>query len=119
MYLCIVKSLCGCVLVAFYSTCSVYTAGEGLEFTGEPLIREESLEVDTSGDGRPDVAGNQVQDEQEKDKNPCTDQQTQESEVRLTREFSACNITLYCSTADGASIPSVLSCECCLHMREL
>uniref|UniRef100_A0A3Q1HSC6 Phosphodiesterase n=1 Tax=Anabas testudineus TaxID=64144 RepID=A0A3Q1HSC6_ANATE len=48
-----------------------------------------SLEVDTSGDGRPDVAGNQVQDEQEKDKNPCTDQQTQESEVRLTREFSA------------------------------
>ncbi|XP_049453078.1 cGMP-inhibited 3',5'-cyclic phosphodiesterase B isoform X1 [Epinephelus fuscoguttatus] len=56
------------------------SAGEALEFTGEPLIREESVEVDVSGDGRPDVAGNQVQAEEEKEKKSSTDQQTQESE---------------------------------------
>ncbi|XP_069380487.1 cGMP-inhibited 3',5'-cyclic phosphodiesterase 3B [Paralichthys olivaceus] len=52
-------------------------SGCDLEFGGEPLIREESLEVDTSGDGRRDVAGNQGQKEE---KSPSTDQQTQESE---------------------------------------
>ncbi|KAE8297004.1 cGMP-inhibited 3',5'-cyclic phosphodiesterase B [Larimichthys crocea] len=56
------------------------SAGEGLEYGGEPLIREESVEVDVSGDGRPDVAGNQGQAEKEKEKSPSTDQQTQESE---------------------------------------
>ncbi|XP_035484094.2 cGMP-inhibited 3',5'-cyclic phosphodiesterase B [Scophthalmus maximus] len=55
------------------------SGGEGLEFAGEPLIREESLEVDMSGDGRSDVAGNQGQAE-EKERRPSTDQQTQESE---------------------------------------
>lgn len=59
----------------------MFAAGEALEFTGEPLIREESVEVDVSGDGRPDVAGNQVQAEEEKEKKSSTDQQTQESEV--------------------------------------
>uniref|UniRef100_A0A8C4H7J6 Phosphodiesterase n=1 Tax=Dicentrarchus labrax TaxID=13489 RepID=A0A8C4H7J6_DICLA len=57
------------------------STGEGLEYAGEPLIREESLEVDVSGNGRPDVAGNQGQEEEkEKEKSPSTDQQTQESE---------------------------------------
>lgn len=63
----------------------MYAAGEGLEYGGEPLIREESVEVDVSGDGRPDVAGNQGQAEKEKEKSPSTDQQTQESEVCLVR----------------------------------
>lgn len=67
--------------------CSVYAAGEGLDFTGEPLIREESVEVDVSEDGRPDVAGNQGQVEEEKEKSPSTDQQTQESEVCLIRDL--------------------------------
>lgn len=77
--------ICVHILMAFHSTCCVYTAGEGLEFTGGPLIREESVEVDVSGDGRPDVAGNQA--EEDKEKNSCTDQQTQESEVCLIREL--------------------------------
>ncbi|XP_056268645.1 cGMP-inhibited 3',5'-cyclic phosphodiesterase 3B isoform X2 [Pseudoliparis swirei] len=54
------------------------SAGEGLDFTGEPLIREESVEVDVSGDGGPDVAGNQGQDEKKK-KSSSTDQ-TRQSE---------------------------------------
>ncbi|KAI3377140.1 hypothetical protein L3Q82_000332 [Scortum barcoo] len=56
------------------------SGGEGLDFTGEPLIREESVEVEASVDGRPDDAGNQGQAEKEKEKSPSTDQQTQESE---------------------------------------
>lgn len=52
-------------------------AGEALEFTGEPLIREESMEVDLSAES--DIAGNQGQAEEE-NKSPRTDQQTQESE---------------------------------------
>lgn len=63
----------------------MYAAGEGLDFPGEPLIREESMEVDVSGDGRPDDAGKQGQAEEEKEKGPSTDQQTQESEVCLVR----------------------------------
>lgn len=60
----------------------VYSAGEGLDYTGEALIREESVEVDVSEDRRPDAAGNQGQtEEEEKEKSPGTDQQTQESEV--------------------------------------
>ncbi|XP_063736796.1 cGMP-inhibited 3',5'-cyclic phosphodiesterase 3B isoform X1 [Eleginops maclovinus] len=54
------------------------SAGEGLDFTGESLIREESVEVDVSGDGSPDGAGNTGQTEEEKEKS--TDHQTQESE---------------------------------------
>lgn len=62
----------------------VFPAGEGLEFMGEPLIREESVEVDVSGERRPDVTGNQGQAEEEEEKSPSPDQQTQESEVCLT-----------------------------------
>lgn len=71
----------------FPSLCSVCAAGEGLDFSGEPLIREESVEVDVSGDERPDVAGNQGQVEEEEEKSSSTDQQTQESEVCLIREL--------------------------------
>ncbi|XP_029984662.1 cGMP-inhibited 3',5'-cyclic phosphodiesterase B isoform X1 [Sphaeramia orbicularis] len=56
------------------------SAGEGLDFTGEPLIREESVEADGSADGRPDVAGSSGLTEEEKEKSLSTDQQTQETE---------------------------------------
>lgn len=56
------------------------SAGEGLEFTGEPLIREESVEADGSADRRTDVAGSSGQTEEEKEKSLSTDQQTQETE---------------------------------------
>lgn len=62
-----------------------YTAGEGPEFTGEHLIREESSEVDVSDDGNPDDAANQRLTEEEKEKSTSTDQETQESEVSLIR----------------------------------
>lgn len=55
----------------------VDAAAEGLDFTGEPLIREESLE----GDASVDVAENQRPAEEEKEKSCSTDQRTQESEV--------------------------------------
>ncbi|XP_029984670.1 cGMP-inhibited 3',5'-cyclic phosphodiesterase B isoform X2 [Sphaeramia orbicularis] len=55
-------------------------SGEGLDFTGEPLIREESVEADGSADGRPDVAGSSGLTEEEKEKSLSTDQQTQETE---------------------------------------
>lgn len=72
--------------VCLYTLCAlVYAAGEGLEYGGEPLIREESVEVDVSGDWRPEVAGSQGQAEEEKEKSPSTDQQIQESEVCLVR----------------------------------
>lgn len=61
----------------------MYAAGEGLEYQGEPLIREESVELDVSADERPDVAGNQGQAEEEKENSLSTNQQTQESEVCL------------------------------------
>lgn len=64
-------------------------AGEGLDLTGEPLIREESVEAEASGDGRPDAAGKQGQAEEEKEKSPSTDQQTQESEVCICT-FPSC-----------------------------
>ena len=57
--------------------------GEGLEFQGEPLIREESVELDVSADGKPDVSGNQGQAEEKTESGPSTEQQTQESEVGL------------------------------------
>nr|XP_040015833.1 cGMP-inhibited 3',5'-cyclic phosphodiesterase B [Gasterosteus aculeatus aculeatus] len=57
------------------------SAAEGLDFTGEPLIREESLE----GDASVDVAENQRPAEEEKEKSCSTDQRTQESEGE--REF--------------------------------
>lgn len=52
-------------------------AGEGLDFPGEPLIREESVEVDLSGES--DVPGNEGQTGEEK--SSSTDQQNQESGV--------------------------------------
>ena len=73
-----------CKEITIYSP--LHCAGCDPEFGGEPLIREESLEVDTSGDGRPDVAGNQGQTDQ-KAKSPSTDQQTQESEVCFIRQL--------------------------------
>ena len=63
--------------MSLHALCSVCAAGEGLDFAGESLIREESVEVDVSGDGGPDAAGNTGQEEKDK----STDQQTQESEV--------------------------------------
>ncbi len=75
------------LLTALHSHALVYAAGEGLEYAGEPLIREESVEADVSGDGRADVAGNAGQEEEEKEKNPSTEQQTQESEVCSLRRF--------------------------------
>ncbi|CAJ1049687.1 cGMP-inhibited 3'%2C5'-cyclic phosphodiesterase B isoform X3 [Xyrichtys novacula] len=55
-------------------------SGEGLDFSGEPLIREESVEADVSVDGTPEAAGNKGQAEEEQEKSPSTEQQTQESE---------------------------------------
>lgn len=63
----------------------LYIAGEGPEFIGEPLIREESSEMDVSEDGSPDDGGDQRLTEEEKEKSMSTDQQTQESEVSLIR----------------------------------
>lgn len=66
----------------FLPLCPCFAAGEGLEYSGEPLIREESVEVEPSADGRSDTAGTTVQEEEEeKEKSPSPDQQSQESEV--------------------------------------
>ncbi|XP_028999532.1 cGMP-inhibited 3',5'-cyclic phosphodiesterase 3B isoform X2 [Betta splendens] len=57
---------------------------EGLEFTGEPLIREESVEVGVCGDGRTDDAGNQGQvDEKERSADQPTQETEGEQEFRL------------------------------------
>ncbi|XP_072236738.1 cGMP-inhibited 3',5'-cyclic phosphodiesterase 3B [Leuresthes tenuis] len=56
------------------------SGGEGPDFTGEPLIREESPEVDASGDGRPDARVDQGLAAEETEKSTSTDQQTQKSE---------------------------------------
>lgn len=58
----------------------MHEAGEGLDFQGEPLIREESTEMEAAADRRQDVAGDLVQTEEE---GPSTEQQTQEAEVCL------------------------------------
>ncbi|XP_054588015.1 cGMP-inhibited 3',5'-cyclic phosphodiesterase 3B isoform X2 [Nothobranchius furzeri] len=50
---------------------------EGLEFSGEPLIREE---VECSGDGKPDTGGDEGLAEEEKESSPSTEQQTQKQE---------------------------------------
>ncbi|XP_056134335.1 cGMP-inhibited 3',5'-cyclic phosphodiesterase 3B [Lampris incognitus] len=58
-------------------------SGEGMEFMGEPLIREESAEVDPSREKRAEVSGNQgqVEEEQAEEKSsPSKEPQTQESE---------------------------------------
>lgn len=70
----------------------MYAAAE--EFPGEPLIREESVEADASGDGSPGVAENQGQAEEEMQKSSSTDQQTQESEVCEYRAASS-NMIVY------------------------
>lgn len=59
-------------------------AGEGLDFPGEPLIREESVETEASPDGRQDAAGKLVQteeEEEEEEESPSPEQQVQEAEV--------------------------------------
>lgn len=63
----------------------MHEAGEGLDFQGEPLIREESMELEAgAADRRQDAAGNLVQTEEEEEKeSPSTEQQTQEAEVCL------------------------------------
>lgn len=58
-------------------------AGEGLDHHGDSLIKEESVELDPSADGRPDVAGDPGQAEEEEENSSSLEQQTQESEVRL------------------------------------
>jgi len=65
----------------------LYTGGEGPDFTGGPLIREESPEVEASGDGRPDARVDQGLAAEETEKSTSTDQQTQKSEVCLIREI--------------------------------
>uniref|UniRef100_A0A8C5HYL9 Phosphodiesterase n=1 Tax=Gouania willdenowi TaxID=441366 RepID=A0A8C5HYL9_GOUWI len=57
-------------------------SGEMLDFPGEPLIREESVEADVAGHGRPDRGGgSDGQGGQEvKEKSQISDQHTQESE---------------------------------------
>lgn len=62
-------------------------AGEGMDFQGEPLIREESVEMEASADRRQDAAGKLDQTEEEEDEeeeSPSTEQQTQEAEVGST-----------------------------------
>lgn len=60
-------------------------AGEGLDFQGEPLIREESMEVEAAADRRQDATGNLFQtEEEEEEESPSTEQQPQEAEVCLT-----------------------------------
>lgn len=63
----------------------MHEAGEGLDFQGEPLIREESTEMEAAADRRQDVAGDLVQteEEEEEEEGPSTEQQTQEAEVCL------------------------------------
>lgn len=61
----------------------LHEAGEGMDFQGEPLIREESVEAEASADGRQDAAGKLVQteEEEEEEESPSTEQQIQEAEV--------------------------------------
>ncbi|XP_038825179.1 cGMP-inhibited 3',5'-cyclic phosphodiesterase B-like isoform X3 [Salvelinus namaycush] len=54
------------------------SAGEGSEFMGEALIREESVEAESTGDRSPD-AGSRCQTDKE-EQSPTTEQQTQETE---------------------------------------
>lgn len=77
-----------CKLSSVHLKCyvsSVHEAGEGLDFQGEPLIREESMEMEVAADRTQDAAGNLVQTEEEEEEkeSPSTEQQTQESEVCL------------------------------------
>ncbi|KAM4592601.1 cGMP-inhibited 3',5'-cyclic phosphodiesterase 3B [Odontesthes bonariensis] len=59
------------------------SGGEGPDFTGEPLIREESPEVDVSGDGRPDARVDQGLAAEETEKSTSTDQRKSEGEQEL------------------------------------
>lgn len=62
----------------------MYEAGEGLDFQGEPLIREESIEMEAAADRRQDAAGDLVQtEEEEEEEGPSIEQQTQGAEVCL------------------------------------
>lgn len=70
-----------------YLKVALFEAGEGLDFQGEPLIREESMEMEASSDRRQDAAGKLDQteeEEEEEEESPSTEQQTQEAEVGST-----------------------------------
>lgn len=59
-----------------------WTTGEGLDFSGEPVIREESSELDVSADGRLEAGRNQGLAEEEEESS-STEQSTPKSEVLL------------------------------------
>ncbi|XP_070303519.1 cGMP-inhibited 3',5'-cyclic phosphodiesterase 3B-like [Salvelinus sp. IW2-2015] len=61
------------------------SAGEGSEFMGEALIREESVEAESTGDRSPD-AGSRCQTDKE-EQSPTTEQQTQETEVHSATDL--------------------------------
>ncbi|CAB1339269.1 unnamed protein product, partial [Coregonus sp. 'balchen'] len=54
-------------------------SGEGSEFMGEALIREESVEAESTGDRSPDAGSRGQTDEEEQ--SPTTEQQTQETAI--------------------------------------
>ncbi|XP_077374454.1 cGMP-inhibited 3',5'-cyclic phosphodiesterase 3B [Festucalex cinctus] len=56
-------------------------SGEGPDFLGEPLIREESVEVDLPGE----IESTEKQSHAEEEQNPSTEKQTQE--LRVNQEF--------------------------------
>ncbi|XP_011487733.1 cGMP-inhibited 3',5'-cyclic phosphodiesterase B isoform X1 [Oryzias latipes] len=57
-------------------------SGEGLDFSGEPVIREESSELDVSSDGRQEAGRNQGLTEEEEESS-STEQSTPKSEGEL------------------------------------
>lgn len=60
----------------------MFTVVEGLEYAGGDFIREEP---DVTGDGKPDAKGDLGVVEEEKEKRPITELQTQKAEVSLIR----------------------------------
>ncbi|KAK7913309.1 hypothetical protein WMY93_013520 [Mugilogobius chulae] len=64
---------------------------DGVEFTGEPLIREESIEGEACSDSRTDVAGSSVLEEEESG----SEQQTQETEVTYTLFQDTCLFEIF------------------------
>lgn len=79
------QAFCRCENLSVFTLCCMRVCAvvEGLEFTGEPLIREE---VELSGNGRSDTGGDEGLAEEEKESGPSTAQLTQKPEVCLTRE---------------------------------
>ncbi|KAL1007378.1 hypothetical protein UPYG_G00085950 [Umbra pygmaea] len=62
------------------------SAGEGSEFMGESLIREESMEAESAGDRSLD-GGSRHQTDEEDELSPVTGKQTQETEGEQGSEF--------------------------------